>query len=424
MNFLLFLEIFIYNIIDGHASFNMKIIIKELVIIIIIILSIKEFFKNEIIYSYGYYKNKVDKKNALRRGQKFFKYCVDDILINQKYFEKNIQPLLSVVIPVYNAELKIKKAIRSIQNQNISNLEIILVNDNSKDESTNIIRNLQKNDKRIILIENTKNKGIFYSRSIGTLKSTGRYIFPLDNDDLFFDEGTIDFIVNESINGPYDIVEFNYAEFDDLRIPPNQLITSEFGNHTNNLKLFQPELGQFPRQKNNVYGVYDCYIWAKCIKSLIYKESINKIGKNIYSKYILRGEDFIITFVLFRIASSFKFVSRYGIFRYKSSETATNKSSRELYLLSRTIYLDIILKFTKNNYTDKMYVVHIANMFLQTLSKEFNSLNYRNKIYFKSVFKKLLNNKYITKKKKLRFISFFNNCSGILYFLKIKLNHI
>ena len=62
------------------------------------------------------------------------------------------------------------------------------------------------------MIENTKNKGIFYSRSIGTLKSTGRYIFPLDNDDLFFDEGTIDFIVNESINGPYDI-QYSYMYF-------------------------------------------------------------------------------------------------------------------------------------------------------------------------------------------------------------------
>ena len=89
-----------------------------------------------------------------------------------------------------------------------------------------------------------------------------------------------------------------YSEYYNLYRPPSVLISTEYGNHTNNLVLKQPELGQFPRKKNNIYGVYDSFIWGKCINSEIYKRSINKIGSKLYSKYILRGEDFIITFVL------------------------------------------------------------------------------------------------------------------------------
>ena len=99
------------------------------------------------INSSDYYKDKADKKRSLKNGKIFFKKCFNDILINQQSFEKNSEPLVSVVIPVYNAETKIKKAIRSIQNQNNSNLEIILVNDCSTDKTIDI---LLKNFKKMI----------------------------------------------------------------------------------------------------------------------------------------------------------------------------------------------------------------------------------------------------------------------------------
>ena len=372
------------------------------------------FIKNRgDINSSGFYKDKEDEKRALKIGKQFFKKCANDILINQQSFEKNDNPLVSVVIPVYNAEMKIKKAIRSIQNQNTSNLEIILVNDCSNDKTIDIIKTLQKNDKRIILMENKENRGILYTRCIGTLKATGKYIFPLDNDDLFFDEEIIDSIVDEATRENLDIVEFNYAEFHKMNVPPNKFVTSEFGNHTHNLLLYQPELGQFPRNKNNKYGVYDCYIWAKCIKANLYKDTINKMGKIIYSKYILRGEDFIITFILFRLASSFKFFAKYGIFRFKNFETAQYKSSRELYLLSRIIYLEIITRFTEKNFDDKMYVVDFCYTFFKILKDEINILNKQNQIYFKKVFRRLLTNKYIEIEHKNNFITFFKKFGWI-----------
>ncbi len=361
-----------------------------------------------------YYKDRDEKKKSLKKGRIFFLNCVNDILINPNYTKKNNEkPLVSVVIPVFDAQFKIKKTIRSIQNQNTSDFEIILVNDFSTDETINVIKDLQKEDDRIILVENKENKGIFYSRCIGTLIASGKYIFPLDNDDLFFDEGIISTIVDKSIKGNFDIVEFNYAEFYNNKIPPNKLITSEFGNHSDNLILYQPELSQFPRKKNNIYGIYDCYVWAKCIETNLYKKSINKIGIKTYSKYILRGEDFIMTFVLFRLAKSFNFFAKYGIFRYKSFETAQYKSSRELFLLSRIIYIDIIRRFTAKTYDDKLYVAYFCDTFLYTLRKELNILSDENKIYFKNVFNKLLKNKYITDEYKNKFVLLFQDLTWL-----------
>lgn len=392
--------------------------ILKIIIITNFIFSVSKFydsyafsFKNKDFESmYDYYNEKDEKKKTLKNGRLFFLKCVNDILIKQNFSKiNNEKPLVSVVIPVFDAEFKIKKAIRSIQNQNISNLEIILVNDFSKDKTINVIKDLQKEDDRILLLENNENKGIFYSRCIGTLIASGKYIFPLDNDDLFFDEGVISTIVNKSIIGNYEIVEFNYAEFYNSRIPPNKLITTEFGNHSDNLILYQPELSQFPRNKNNRYGVYDCYLWAKCIKADLYKTSINKIGIKTYSKYILRGEDFIMTFVLFRFAKSFNFFAKYGIFRYKNFKTAQYQSSRELFLLSRIIYIDIIRRFTAKNYNDKLYVSYFCDTIFYTIRREFCILNDENKIYFKKVFNKLLINKYITDEYKEKYNLLFEN---------------
>ena len=84
-------------------------------------------------------------------------------------------------------EKTIKAAVRSIQNQNMADIEIILVNDKSTDSSLKIIQELSEEDPRIKIFNNEKNMGTLYSRSLGILKSQGKYIMNLDNDDLFMD---------------------------------------------------------------------------------------------------------------------------------------------------------------------------------------------------------------------------------------------
>ena len=91
--------------------------------------------------------------------------------------------LISIIIPVYNAEKFLDETINTVLNQTYKNFELILVNDGSKDKSVDVIK--KHNDKRIKLIDNKNNKGAALSRNDGIRKAKGRYICFLDADDLW-----------------------------------------------------------------------------------------------------------------------------------------------------------------------------------------------------------------------------------------------
>ena len=123
-------------------------------------------------------------------------------------FIKIKKPKISVIIPVYNSEKTIKSTIRSIQNQNMIDIEIILVNDFSNNKTIKIIKELKNKDPRIKVINNKKNMGIFYSRNIGVLVAKGKYITTIDNDDIFCDKDVFDVIYKGTDNNNFDIISF------------------------------------------------------------------------------------------------------------------------------------------------------------------------------------------------------------------------
>ena len=86
--------------------------------------------------------------------------CLEGILINKKIFKVSEKPKASIIIPLYNTGERIKFIIRAIQNQNMEDIEIILVNDFSKDNTLEIIEKLKKEDPRIKIINNSKNMGV------------------------------------------------------------------------------------------------------------------------------------------------------------------------------------------------------------------------------------------------------------------------
>ena len=90
--------------------------------------------------------------------------------------------LVSVIINVYNAEQYLIKCIVSVLNQSYRELEIILINDGSKDSSGEICDRYAQQDERIKVIHQ-KNMGICYSRNVGIEVSTGEFIFFVDCDD-------------------------------------------------------------------------------------------------------------------------------------------------------------------------------------------------------------------------------------------------
>jgi len=93
------------------------------------------------------------------------------------------KPLISVIVPVYNAEKFLRENIASIQNQTWENLEILLIDDGSKDSSPQICDELQSADSRIRVIHQL-NQGMSAARNAGLSEAQGEYVGFMDNDDF------------------------------------------------------------------------------------------------------------------------------------------------------------------------------------------------------------------------------------------------
>lgn len=90
---------------------------------------------------------------------------------------------ISVIVPIYNAELYLDRCLKSIINNTYRNLEIICINDGSTDTSLNILESYKENDSRIIVISQ-ENRGVSSARNKGLEIATGEYISFVDADDM------------------------------------------------------------------------------------------------------------------------------------------------------------------------------------------------------------------------------------------------
>lgn len=92
------------------------------------------------------------------------------------------EPLVSIIIPAYNVGKYIQQCINSVQNQDYTNIEIIVINDGSTDNTSDIVDYISSLDKRVILVNNT-NQGVSASRNHGIEIANGEWIGFLDGDD-------------------------------------------------------------------------------------------------------------------------------------------------------------------------------------------------------------------------------------------------
>ncbi|MDX2048202.1 MAG: glycosyltransferase family 2 protein [Chitinophagaceae bacterium] len=95
-------------------------------------------------------------------------------------------PLVSVILPAYNSERFLHKAIESILNQAYRNFELLLINDGSTDSTRQIMQSYS--DERVRIIDNPGNKGLVYSFNTGIEQAKGKYIARMDADDISYPE--------------------------------------------------------------------------------------------------------------------------------------------------------------------------------------------------------------------------------------------
>ncbi|MEI2311408.1 glycosyltransferase family 2 protein [Bacillus nitratireducens] len=108
--------------------------------------------------------------------------------VNSRGIEREFQPLVSIVTPSYNASSFIKETIQSVQSQTYKNWEMIIIDDVSKDNTCELIKEEIKKDSRIRLIELQENGGPAIARNTGINNAKAKYVAFLDSDDLWLPE--------------------------------------------------------------------------------------------------------------------------------------------------------------------------------------------------------------------------------------------
>ena len=102
---------------------------------------------------------------------------------------------VSIIIPVYNAEKTVEKCIMSLLNGDYHNIEVIVINDCSTDNSLNICNRIQDSDSRVSVITNAENYGVSKTRNLGLLYSSGTYLMFVDSDD-WVEESFVSELIN------------------------------------------------------------------------------------------------------------------------------------------------------------------------------------------------------------------------------------
>lgn len=180
------------------------------------------------------------------------------------------EPIVSIVVPVYGTEKYLKKCVDSIIDQTYKALEIILVNDGSPDNASDIIKAYLKQDKRVKMVDNPENLGLFRARFEGAKYATGKYLMFVDSDDYI----GIDFVrslVNAAESESADIVKAQFVMEDATN---NYKYIYNYINNRPRLKLEEREIDKNYFQQEGldfswhvIWGkLYSKKLWDQCVQ--------------------------------------------------------------------------------------------------------------------------------------------------------------
>ena len=212
--------------------------------------------------------------------KEYIKKCRLKEFINHEFNVNQEYIFLSICLPVYNMEKYIESALLSIINQTFKFFEIIIVNDNSNDDTVNLVNQIQNRDKRIINVNHSKNLGVYKSRVDAILNANGKYILLMDPDDIIFDENLFQELYNYYTEFNLDIIEFLVYHQKEGRkniFFPKEHTLSHFHDFKKSI-INQPELSEIIFYKPNTkeYSPVICRtIWNKLIRKEIIQNSIH-----------------------------------------------------------------------------------------------------------------------------------------------------
>ena len=263
-------------------------------------------------------------------------------------------PEFSIIIPVYNIEQYIKECLDSVFNQSFQNFEVIVVNDGTKDNSMDIVKNYN------VKIINQKNKGLSSARNHGVQLAKGKYILFLDSDD-YLEKDTLKEIHKSLKNNP-DIVRFQIQEINE-----NHKITKFKEEPFNNLS------GEEAFKKIVNYHFVE-NAWCYAIKRSYYLQ-----GKYMFKEGTIHEDFGLIPLVIIKasIVNSINYIGynyriRNGSIMNNNDYEKTKKKVNDFY----AHYKYLVEEIDKTKINSKIFKSFIANSLLIKIC-ELNKEDYK-----------------------------------------------
>ena len=300
------------------------------------------------------------------------------------------RPKVSVFLPIYNKEQYVIDSLKSIKNQTLKDIEIIAVNDGSTDNSLKIIKKISKTDNRIKIVNNDRNHGLLYSRSMGIINSTGEYLINLDPDDLFSSPNNLEFLYHKAKTLKVDTITFLLKQ--------KRRQTKKY-----NRQLYEIN-------KTNYLGIMrDKTMTNKFIKREIIIRCYNDYKDKIFGGKWNYHEDNIWSILIHKYSKSMIFIKEY-IYLYFQNKESLMHNRYNIIEMKNLIY-----RFEKIQNIFDYKNTYSLNGFLYNI-KNFHKIIQNNVVIRKKIISKL--NIYISKNNN-SFLYEVNNIRNLLFNNKI-----
>ena len=293
-------------------------------------------------------------------------------------------PKFSIIIPVYNVEKYIKRCLDSVFNQSFKDYEVIVVNDGTKDNSMDIVKDY---DVKIIT---QKNQGLSVARNTGVKKAKGEYIIFLDSDDYI--EKDLLKNINKSLDNNPDLVRFQIQEVFEDSDTVNVYNEESFSGY-NGVEAFE-KICSYHYVEN---------AWAYAIR----KEYYNR-NKFQFAPGTIHEDFGLIPLIIIKadIVNSisyvgYNYVQRSGSIMSQKDYKKTKKKVNDFY----NHYLYLNKEIDKTNIDSKMFKSFISNSLILKICelKGKDYKNFKNKLKKDKVFDNLLTNTITRKIKSILF---------------------
>lgn len=270
-----------------------------------------------------------------------------------------MRPKISVIVPIYNVEKYLDRCIKSVQQQSLKDIEIILVDDQSPDNCPSMCDKYAQEDSRIKVIHK-KNGGLGLARNSGLEIATGEYVTFIDSDD-FIALNTYEHIYNVAIQKKLDICYFRFCRYHNN----NQISQvkdwnkEEYFTGKKEINKFLLEMvGSTPSDKIDIK-----YSMSVC-KAIFKLDIIKNNNITFVSEREIASEDLIFHLHLLPHINSIGYIPKAYYYYFINTDSITSNYSKEKYLRLIKLLKQVEIEL-KKYFTYEEYKIHLYSQYLR-----------------------------------------------------------